>query len=231
MDEKCTVCANTIALAPRCIEALEYFISEFSRHRRDKLAYVLGNGQWNQFDFERDVLRPVFATAKHVKIYDRYIGRSLVNSKGGIVRFSDNYKRTLEWMIQVFRDVGGASRGGVFEIYCGIGGRRISSSKRARIRTEMQNFEAAAQAGTGIPVQIFLKQESLNAQCPHGRYLATDQATVLIERGFDLLWDDNTMQAAGLNPAADPRPIRDVAVVLCNNFNAVDAQTRSLPPF
>jgi len=229
--EQCARCANNVALAPRSIEALEYFISDFSRRRRDRLAHILGDGQWNQGDFERDILEPVLATAKHVKIYDRWIGRSAFNRVRKIVRFNDNYKRTLEWVVQVFGKVGGAARGGVFEIYCGIEGHSIPAGQRTRIRTEMQNFEAAVRMATGVPVQLFLKEESRTMHCPHGRYLVTDQTTVLIDRGFDLLWDDNKMRASGLNPAVDARPIRDVAVLLCNSSNSVETQTRLLPAF
>jgi hypothetical protein len=132
--------------------------------------------------------------------------------------------------VGVFLGVGGAARGGVFEIYCGIEAHLINARHRAQLKTEMQNFEAAVRAATGVPVQILLKEESHAARCPHGRYLVTDQSAVLIDRGFDLLWDDNKMLAAGMNPAKDPRPIRDVAVVLCNNCNSVETQTRMLPP-
>lgn len=230
-DEKCAGCVNAVALAPRALEALEYFTSEFSRHRRDKLAFVRGDGQWKSVDFEREVLKPLFASATHVKIYDRWIGRSAFNKYRGSVRFSDNYKSTLEWVIQVFGNLGGAARGGVFEIYCGIEGHSVSTAQRARIRREMQNFETTVRAATGVPVQVLLKEESLTSKCPHGRYLVTDQAAVIIDRGFDLLWDDAKMVSVGLNPATDPRPIRDVAVVLCSECNAVDAQTRLLPAF
>ena len=93
----------------------------------------------------------------------------------------------------------------------------------------MRNFEAAMRAATGVPVRLFLKAESHVARCPHGRYLVTDQVGVLIDRGFDLLWDDNKMRTSGLNPTTDPRPIRDVAVILCNDCNSVETQTRVLP--
>jgi hypothetical protein len=227
--EKCAGCVNVVALAPRSIEALEYFISEFSRRRRDKLALVLGDGQWRSTDFEREVLKPLFTSAKHVKIYDRWIGRSAFNRWRGTVRFNDNYKRTLEWVAQAFQSVGGAARGGVFELYCGIEGHCVSPPQRVRLRAEMQNFQAAVQAATGVAIQVVLKEESRTSTCPHGRFLITDQAAVLIDRGFDLLWDDTRMHAAGLNPATDPRPVRDVAVVLCSDCNAVDSQTRLLP--
>lgn len=228
-DEKCMTCPNTLTLAPRSLEALEYFVSEFSRHRRSRLAYILGDGQWTQDDFDREVLKPVFASAKHVKIYDRWIGRSAFDVRRGSVRFNDNYKRTLEWVVESFRGVGGVSRGGIFEIYCGIEGHLVNARHRGHLKTEMQNFETAIRAATGVPVQIILKEESHSARCPHGRYLITDQSAVLIDRGFDLLWDDGKMVAAGLVPGVDPRPIRDVAVILCNDCNSVEAQTRILP--
>ena len=230
IDEKCALCPNFPPLSPRSVEALEYFVSQLSRLRRERLAYVLGDGQWKQSDFERQVLRPVLATAKHVKIYDRWIGRSALDLRYGRVRFSPRYRQTLDWVVGVFLGAGGAGRGGVFEIYCGIESHLINARQRAQLKAEMQNFQTAIRAATGIPVQLLLKEETYAARCPHGRYLVTDQAGVLIDRGFDLLWDDHKMQAAGMNPTTDPRPIRDVAVMLCNDCNSVETQTRMLPP-
>jgi hypothetical protein len=228
-DEKCATCPNSVALSPRSVEALEYFVSQFSRARRDRLAYILGDGEWNQNNFEREILRPVLATAKHVKIYDRWIGRSAFDQRFRRVRFSSNYKQTLEWVVNTFRSVGGTTRGGIFEIYCGIEAHLVNTRQRAELKREMQAFEAAVFAATGTTIQIFLKEESHSARCPHGRYLITDQSAILIDRGFDLLWDYRKMRSAGMNPATDPRPVRDVAVVLCNNCNSMETQTRMLP--
>jgi hypothetical protein len=228
-DEKCAACPNTVALSPRSIEALEYFVSQFSRLRRGRLSYVLADGQWKQNDFEREILSPIFASAKHVKIYDRYIGRSAFDQRRGRVRFSAKYQQTLEWVVSVFVNAGGVARGGVFEIYCGIEAHHVNARQRVQLKQEMLNFETAIRAATGVPVQIVLKEESRSASCPHGRYLITDQSAVLVDRGFDLLWDDNKMQAAGMNPANDPRPVRDVAVVLCSDCNSVETHTRLLP--
>jgi hypothetical protein len=228
-EEKCLDCMNTKALAHRRLEALEYFVSELSRHRRDCLAYVLGDGQWQQRDFEYKILRPVFTTATHIKIFDRWIGRSAFDRRKRKVQFNPNYKKTLEWVIEVFRDVGGVSRAGSFEIYCGVQGNVVDAAQRDQLRTEMERFESEILVAAGISVKVFLKEESPNACCLHGRYLVTDQATVLIDRGFDLLWDDNRMRADGLTPGVDSRPVRDVAVMLCNNCDSIETQTRTLP--
>ncbi len=219
--ERCSGCPNISTLSYPSIEALEYFISDFSRRRRMDISRVLADGEWTRSDFEAKILKPVFATAKHVKIYDRYIGRTSLGA---------NYKQTIEWIVSVFQSVGGGTRGGVFEIYSGIKN-TPNASMRRRIKTEMQTFATQLQAATGVAVQIILKSESSSAQCPHGRYLVTDQVSVLIDRGFDLLWDDAKMFGVGLNPTVDPRPIRDVAVIMCNSCHSVDAQTRSLPAF
>jgi len=228
-DEKCSACPNSAALAPRSLEALEYFISQLSRHRRERIAYILGDGQWQQAEFERAILKPILGTAKHVKIYDRWIGRSAFDKNRRLIRFNDNYKRTLEWVVQVYSDTGGSARCRVFEIYCGIEGHLISAGQRAQLRSEMQNFEAAVRRASGIPVQLFLKEESRALQLAHGRYLITDQVSIVIDRGFDLLWDDKRMQGANLNPTVDLRRIRDVAVLLCNDCNSIETQTRRLP--
>jgi hypothetical protein len=174
---------------------------------------------------------PVLRTAKNVKIYDRYIGRSMVRRGFGFVGVAPGYKRSLEWIVSVFKTLGGASRGGVFEIYCGVDAAAISTKFRPQLRIEAAKLEAALKSILGANVQVTLKEESKAAQCPHGRYLITDQVAVLVERGFDLLWDDNAMTAAGLNPLASSRPIRDVAIVRCEEYRAVEAHTKMLPPY
>ena len=228
-DERCSGCPNSAVLATRSLEALEYFISQMSRSRRERMAHILGDGQWKQRDFERAILKPILETAKHVKIYDRWIGRSAFDKNRHVIRFNDNYKRTLEWVVQVYSKTGGSARCRAFEIYCGIEGHLISARQRVQLRSEMQSFEAAVRTASGIPVQLFLKEESRALQLAHGRYLITDQVSVVIDRGFDLLWDDRRMQGSSLNPILDPRPIRDVAVLLCNDCNSIETQTRRLP--
>ncbi|MGZ4973242.1 MAG: hypothetical protein ACXWDN_10815 [Limisphaerales bacterium] len=230
-DVGCISCANATALAPRSLEAIEYFISEFSRKRRQAVAYVLGDNQWTQPKFEQEILKPLLASSKHIKIYDRWIGRSVLDRTRTHVAFNKNYKRTLEWVAHIFQAVGGGSRSGIFEIYCGLDHYKISNTHKAQIRLEMQNFEKLLQSTYGISARIYLKKETPQSQCPHGRYIVTNQTSVLIDRGFDLLWDDTRMVAAGLNPATDPRPIRDVAIALCHETSAMEAQARTLPAF
>ena len=230
-DADCIECADVKPLASRAFETIEYFCSDFARQRRARIAYVLGDAQWTKADFARNVLAPVFKTAKHVKIFDRWIGRSILDRRYGRVRFGANYKRTLEWVVEAFRDAGGACRGGIFEIYCGIEGASLSASQRVQIRSEIATLEMTLSAVARISVRFILKEESDYAKCPHGRYLVTDQIALLIDRGFDLLWDDEKMRAARLNPAHDPRPIRDVAVILCGDCSSVESQTIRLPAF
>lgn len=229
-DQKCASCPNLSALSPRAVEALEYFVSEFSRVRREKISQVLWDGQWNQKDFEREVLKPVFACAKHIKIFDRWIGRSAFEKKNGTVQFNSNYRRTIEWIASLFVALGGLGRGGVFEIYCGIEGHILNAAQRVKLKAEMTKFELSIHAKTGLSIKVVLKEETKKDRCPHGRYLVTDQLAVLIDRGFDLLWDDNKMIAANMNPSTDPRPIRDLAVTLCNDCTSVETQTKKLPP-
>lgn len=230
-SESCVVCPTLQPLAARVVEPTNYYISDLPRLTSAKSCFVLPNGQWQTHDFEKEVLNPLFRTAKHVKIYDRYIGRSIMNSRKTTVRgIKDGYKRTLEWIVSAFQTNGGATRSGVFEIYCGIDF-TPSLSQKAQIRTEIANLKAALSSILGRTVDIFVKQELIHAQCPHGRYLITDQIAILIERGFELLWDDSEMIAAGHNPAVDPRRLKDVAIILCQDCGSVEAATKALPNF
>ena len=62
----------------------------------------------------------------------------------------------------------------------------------------------------------------------HSRYLLTDQLGVLIERGFDLLMDDNAIHDMGLDPTRDVRRIHDCIVASCPEAPKVESIVRTL---
>ncbi|MBC6453177.1 MAG: hypothetical protein GDA43_08110 [Hormoscilla sp. SP5CHS1] len=61
--------------------------------------------------FEEEIILPIFRYSKNIKIYDRYVGRSILQAN------AKKYKSMLEWLLKVFAD---NSRQGIFEVYCGF---------------------------------------------------------------------------------------------------------------
>lgn len=84
------------------------------------------------------------------------------------------------------------------------------------------------QAKYSFPIKFYIKEETYGYQMPHGRYLITDQVGIFIDRGFDLLWDDNRMRNAGLDITKDDRRIRDVMIGHTANCSAVESNTRKM---
>lgn len=63
----------------------------------------------------------------------------------------------------------------------------------------------------------------------HRRFLITEQTGVLVERGFELLWDDSEMIKRGFTPNVDPRPLWDVTVAYCRDEDKIETAMRKLP--
>ncbi len=225
----CFSCSLSQITSERYVDTEDYSLSRFSIVRGQEFSHAIIDRQWNKSDFENRILRPVLLTAKHVKIYDRYIGRSIEISNG--VQFSEKYKDTLQWIAQIFANSGGIHRGGVFEVYCGYFVSRSFSFSRHLVRQEVSRVEADIRALTGVPVKIFLKEESSNSECPHGRFLVTDQISLSVERGFDILWTIQRMRSNRLHPNRNPTPVRDITITRCEDCSSVEREFRTLPNF
>ncbi len=205
----------------------QYGLSAFSRRHRDLFSVLLLNGEWSEPTFTSSVWRPLLEHSKHVKIIDRYIGRGVGFDKNkGIAVVKDNYRRGLEWIFSRFvRVARGATR--TFEVYCGF--LNFSGVNEAKAAQALRTFGSQLAAKYSFPLVFYIKKEGKIGQMPHGRFLLTDQVDVLIERGFDLLWSDKEMMAAGLDPATDPRPVRDVMLTHFPSGNRVEVFMRTLP--
>ena len=224
---KCRPCHVSELLHYSPVEISEYHLSRFAAARRtNALAYA--NGKLKQPDFERRVLSPIFRYAKHVKIFDRYIGRSVVPQPNGApALLKPGYQKTLEWFISVFQRECRRPHGAAVEIYCGW--QKPSRSKTRSAVLALRQYQTYLNQRFSVPISIRLKKESNNNEMTHARYLVTDQASFTIDRGMDLLWDDTRMQRQKLNPAIDPRPLRDFAISYCEDCSGVDSCVRALP--
>jgi len=212
------------------IDVREYSLSQFESQRRQIRSLVLGDGEVSKGDFAKRVLVPVLADAKHVRIVDRHIGRSIdarrvwENLPPAVL--PSNYKTTLEWLIDLFSTLSRNRDDRTLEVYCGL---TIGQpDERAVAIRALRDFETEMREKYGAWLSIHVKDETGAPKLPHGRYLLTDQISILIERGFDLLWSDDDMRRNALNPARDERRIRDVTVVHCADCGSVEASVRSL---
>jgi hypothetical protein len=191
--------------------------------------YTVKDREWTQQEFEKRILRPVFAHAKHVKIIDRYVG-----GRGNRRGIGDDYRRSLNWMLEVFMNSALPTAGRSFEVYCGLYSAPHSNYGSARgeefdaVRESLRSFEKEKR-DAGAPLTIIIKRESPEREMPHARHLLTDQVALLVERGFDLLWTDRKMKAARLRPGGDPRPVKDISIHLCHNPEQVEESVRMLP--
>ncbi len=233
VGENCHTCAKAYLkeVRPPCQTDIvnawaEYSLSNFYKKRRI-MRIILKNGEWTKKNFENNILAPILRFAKHVKIIDRQIGRTARKDKEEL---SENYFRTLHWIIQLFSDISTVNNRTI-EIYCGIIADKDKRTKEPSNKAELRNklnaletFERNLQPELkkkGITIRVYKKKELLGKEVPHARYLTTDQQIGYnIDRGFDILRDDNM--------------IRDVDVSVCDNqkdLGKIVNAARLLPDF
>lgn len=229
--EDCQTCAPLRAGSASAVGLHDYQTSEFNEVRRALArGYTVHDGEWTQEEFERRILRPVFAHAKHVKVIDRYIGRSIRYG-----RMKEGYRRSLDWLLRVFKDSTSRPSARSFEVYCGMftaelpDYRAMSPEDSEAAQDALRRFVQTRRDG-GHPLSVTIHEEEPGVEMPHGRYLHTDQFALMIERGFDLLWTDRDMRNKGLDPASDPRPVKGTSVTLCPDPEGVESSVQRLKP-
>lgn len=222
----CLFKSETLLNEDQKVDILGYDIANFTRGiRRTKLSQSFNRNEITTAKIEEIFFVPIFRDAKHIKLIDRYIGRSIIDrSSNQVDRFlSQGYRRTLEWIISIF--VRESSRDPInsFEIYTGIEMHRIDQADYERIESAFNWFCQFIYSTCDIAIKIFVKQERNQRdnignwiELPHQRYLITDQVGFSIDRGFDLLNDDY---------------VRDVNISLLCDPHKVETATRSLTNF
>jgi hypothetical protein len=219
---------SSILPKSRGVDLEEYLLSNRFMERKDN--HILSDGQFNKSKMEKDIVIPLFETAKNVKIIDRYVGRSMINRNGNIEpSVVERYQRTLMWLLEIFDKVSSRPNRR-FEIYTGVNPQGLSADEVRCLYDKMINFvEFAKSKFTNYDLSLIVKRETLNyEEMPHARYLITNQISVLVERGFDLLWSDQQMDNAGLNSRTDQRKIRDVAIALISEPGKIESSIRKL---
>jgi len=222
-SQDCIECAKAQLESVSSVEVVdvaEYSLSDFFESHLNLSDRILNKGEWKQDKFEQEILIPLFRDAKHIKIYDRWLGRSVSNQPNP-GQISDNYKLTIEWIIEVFLRESRLGVGGVFEVYSGLDTRKKSNAEVHTLVTELRKFESDLKQSYNFPnFKLTIKEETKVNQMPHERYLITNQVAVSIDRGFDLLLDKRK--------SPYPRSVRDVTVAYCSEPGKIEQAVRSM---
>lgn len=223
-NQSCNECASKQLASVAKVEVVdvaEYSISNFFKAHLEQRDRIILNGEWKQDKFEHEILIPLFRDAKHIKIYDRWIGRSALQHSS-IGQIGDNYKLTLEWIIDVFLQKSRLGVSGTFEVCCGLDTRGISKAGIPTFVASLRQFESDMRHTHSFPnFKLIIKKETQANQMPHHRYLITNQVAISIDRGSDLLLDKKN--------SPYPRRVRDVTIAYCSEPDKIEQAVRNLP--
>ncbi len=221
-SQGCNQCAHAQLVLVSSVEVIdlaEYSVSDLFESHLKSSNRILSNGEWNQDKFEQEILIPLFRDAKHIKIYDRWVGRSAMTNPHG--QIADNYKLTLEWILDLFVRESRLGVNGIFEVYTGLDTRR-SKPKVPTFVASLRSFESDMRKAYSFPnFEVNIKEETQADQMPHERYLITNQVAISIDRGFDLLLEKRT--------SPYPRLIRDVCIDYCSEPGKIEKAVGRLP--
>jgi len=223
--QSCSIEFSTILPKSRIVPVIDYAVSKFMENKRDSYTSV-PTDRWTKSKFESLILKPLFETAKRIRIFDRYIGRSMMKENKPI-QFSERYRKNLEWIIEYFLQESHRKNESLFEIYTGVNIHDFSEEDINYLKRVVNDFRKYIQNKFDFQVDIILKRENIGLdELPHARYLITDQIGVLIETGFDLFLTDDQMSfycrnelKRNWNPREDELRIRDVTIARIDNSN------------
>lgn len=215
---ECAPCANEQLSDVEVVSIDEYAVSNFTVARKGAESVALSDRdpKWSRARFEAEVLDPVLRHAKHVKIYDRYVGRHLRKRNGTVgANLSRGYSDTLEWIFQRFAGYRVGQSSALFEVVCGLDSDCMSDDTIREAAEVLRDFADQCSAKYGMPMSLKIKREGGLQKMRHARFLFTDQIAVMIERGFDLL------QPGG--------KLTDSVVTLFEHRGDVESETGRLP--
>lgn len=175
------VCGSSGALCevPGAIPIHEYSLLYPDRFKETTLTYQSGeNGR-----FEREVLGPVFRTAKWVRAIDRLIGSKACKKDGSFEVPPENFRRGLEWVVSRLAKHSDSSRLKELTVVTEHP-RGLNAFQRQLLEKQYQDFATRLRGQRMFAVKVKL-QDPLTL--PHNRYLMTDQVVLDVGQGFDLV--------------------------------------------
>jgi hypothetical protein len=182
-------------------------------HRASEVTLAYGQSDANTF--ENKVLVPVFRYARHVKIFDRQIGRSARAAVLGSAKSFAGFERSLDWLVECFGGISTRTNGATFEIHTEVPPGDASPAREAARRL-LATEERWAEAG-GVRARFIIKASGPGGvEMNHDRFLFTDQIRLQFGRGFDLLTPSHR--------------VRDVTIT-SGRFKGIETQFANLPDF
>lgn len=215
----------------RIITLENYAFSGFADERRNGLTCELRAGEWSKVEFEQRVWKRVFRHARHVRLFDRWVGRktcemidklspthvtALSSGQDFTTRdewstmFPANFERGLTWIFEQF--MMHSRCGERFELTTEISPRNFSRQIPNRAMVSAGNIlcqfadKLSASSGarkTGIRFDLKIKTGTYDSEMAHARFLVTDQIKLSIDPGFDLLDSRGNLRAVRISPAAE----------------------------
>jgi hypothetical protein len=196
----------------------DYESSDFERKR-----HQLASGkhfeerELSREEFEASVLEPLLKYSRKMVLVDRQFGRS-ERPPGSHINLGDipaNYLRGLKWLSSVFARV--SRQGGhrrvvlITELSTWSPQRRcfVEPDQQTRTRAEktLRVMQRQIARDTGVDdVELDFRPLRGSLSVPHDRFLVTDQATIGIGNGIDLLNDDRSVRATTLSWVDDGVP-------------------------
>ena len=216
-----------------------YPFSGFAKRRRELSDRELSRREQSRGDFEAQVWEPVFRHAKHVRLFDRVVGRKVMERvrrvdqsvlqtyleqerDGGtpepLVKVPDNFQSGLVWAFDQFLR---HSRGrGIFELTTEVGPvsaapGRLERMQLAAAAAVLRSFARSRSqfpraTGRGVAFTIHVKTPRHGQEMPHNRYVFTDQIKLMVDRGFDLLdGKDGWINDVTIKPIRRPDQVSD----------------------
>ena len=225
--DDCLGCPG-LAAGANAVGITDYPCSGLAQYRRQCKTIRLETAQWSEQDFDDAVLKPLLSTAKHIKIIDRYIGRSLLRDDGQHTGLSPRYRNSLAYFFDAYVRYCSHRIGSTFEVYCGLEASNYAPASVQAAKAGLKAWTDSVLAQFGTPVRVILKHERLGQRMPHARFLVTNQASLLVETGFDIFLSEAEMKAAGYNPAIPPRRLRDMVLSLCDDSARIQQDVNRL---
>ena len=197
---------------------------------------ILGEGEWNKDKFTDMILKPMFAYARKVHLFDKQLGRSVTDEvrreresgRNRQVQVRPRFGDSLQWILKIYDSYSHNPQS--FEIVTEVGplnSHGILESDICESGQILRRFTNRTLRGKHIDASVVVKvAESDTLQMHHDRYLMTDQVAVLFGRGFDLIRGDGTIRSTTLMLADFDQ--KDAVLTAVNRLRDVDEFGSSL---
>ncbi len=192
------------------------YIGSETQERLRRETITLSRRTATEEDLRDRFFAPFVRYAGSLVVHDRQIGRSVQDGWVGGRQASvpQGFDATIRLLLATYAQSGRVKAPSV-RIVTGVFGDR-DGSEAAVAELALWARDLARDAGR-VAVTIDIREERRNAQLNHDRYLISNQAAVMVSRGFDLLMTDPQMRDRGLVARRDPRPVHTVNLTRLGN--------------